>query len=145
MTTLRSFPRATSPEAFQHLLDAIEGTTAPVAKVCLDNLSHLMCHLLSGKADVRIAPWFCGAPLTALLKKQGGIRPIAVGEVLRRLVSRLCCSHVKSSLPNVLLPYNQIGVGIRGGLEAGIHALAGIVDHCGSNPDLCCLIKDRHV
>ena len=57
------------------------------------------------------------------------IRPIAVGEVLRRLASRLCCSHVKSSLPDVLLPYNQIGVGIRGDLEAGIHALAGIVDH----------------
>ena len=103
LTALCSFPRATSPGASQlqsqHLLDAIEGTTAPVAKVCLDNLSHLMCHLLSGKADVRIAPWFCGAPLTALLKKQGGIRPIAVGEVLRHLASRLCCSHVKSSLP----------------------------------------------
>ena len=40
------------------------------------------------------------------------------------------------------MPCNQIGVGIRGGLEAGIHALAGIIDHCGSNPDLCCLKID---
>ena len=47
-----------------------------------------MNHLLSGKAPSCLAPWLCGAPLTALRKKGGGVRPIAVGEVLRRLARR---------------------------------------------------------
>ena len=42
--------------------------------------------LLSGKIDRNIAPWLSGAPLTALHKKTGGICPIAVGDVIQRLV-----------------------------------------------------------
>ena len=117
---LQAFPKGTSPGASklraQHLLDAITGTTAPAARDCLASLTCLMNHLLSGKAPSCLAPWLCGAPLTALLKKGGGFRPIAVGEVLRRLASRLCCFAVRPSLPGVFLPYGQVGVGIPGGL-----------------------------
>ena len=50
----------------------------------------------------------------ALQKKDSNsYRPIAVGETLRRLVSRLCCNAVRSKLPET---YNQVGVGIKGGL-----------------------------
>ena len=80
-----------------------------------------MNHLLSGKAPSCLSPWLCGAPLTALLKKGGGVRPIAVGEVIRRLASRLCCLAVRPSLPSVFIPYGQVGVGIPGGLETAIH------------------------
>ena len=38
--------------------------------------------LLAGKVDVRITTWLVGAPLIALQKKNGGYRPIAVGEVI---------------------------------------------------------------
>ena len=48
--------------------------------------------------------------------KGGGFRPIAVGEVLQCLASRLCCFAVSPSLPGVFLPYGQVGVGIPGGL-----------------------------
>ena len=74
-----------------------------------------MNHLLSGKAPSCLSPWLCGALLTALLKKGGGVRPIAVGEVIRRLASRLCCLAVRPSLPSVFIPYGQVGVGIPGG------------------------------
>ena len=77
-----------------------------------------------------------------MYKKQGGVRPIAVGEVLRRLTSRLCCSAVRGNCPDVFLPSGQIGVGIRGGLEAAIHSLSSVIDSQGSNPDLCCLKVD---
>ena len=73
LAALRGFPKASSPGASQlqcqHLLDAIDGNTSPSAKDCLDRLTRLLRFLLSGMADVRIAPWLCGAPLTALLKK----------------------------------------------------------------------------
>jgi len=44
-------------------------------------LTRLMNHLLSGKALPCLAPWVCGAPLTALVKRSGGVRPIAVSGV----------------------------------------------------------------
>ena len=145
LAALQSFPRGSSPGASQlnsqHLLDAI-GTTTPSAKHCLENLTCLINFLLSGRADPRIAPWLCGAPLTALLKKQGGIRPIAVGEVLHRLISRLCCSAVKADLPDTFLPYGQVGVGVPGGLDAAIHALSSCIARYGSDPSLCCLKID---
>ena len=49
---------------------------------------------LSGKGPPQLAPWLCvAAPLTALQKRNGGIRPIAVGETLRRLVSSCAMNH----------------------------------------------------
>ena len=59
--------------------------------MCLDNLTRLVNSLLAGRIDSNITPWLSGAPLTALRKKTGGYRPIAVGDVIRRLVSRVCC------------------------------------------------------
>ena len=69
----------------------------------------------------------CGAPLTALLKKGGGVRPIAVGEVIRRLASRLCCLAVRPSLPGVFIPYGQVGVGIPGGGGGGWRLLSTLL------------------
>ena len=73
--------------------------------------------MLSGKASPSLASWLCGAPLTAFLKKNGGVRPIVVGEILRRLSSRLCCQFACPFLSDFFLPYGQVGVGIPGGLE----------------------------
>jgi len=101
-----------------------------------------MNHLLAGKGPSCLAPWLCGAPLTALLKKSGGVRPIAVGEVLRRLASRLCCLTVRPSLPHIFLPYGQVGVGISGGLESAIHTTRHFVSCHGSNSSLGLLKVD---
>ena len=49
--------------------------------MCLDELTLLMNILLAGRMDHRAAPWLVGAPLTALVKKGGGFRSFAVGEV----------------------------------------------------------------
>ena len=94
--------------------------------------------------DKRISAWLSGAPLTALYKKQGGggVRPIAVGEVLRRLISRVCCAAVKSKLPEIFLPHGQVGFGILGGLEAAVHSLSSFIDSYGDTPTLCCFKLD---
>ena len=98
--------------------------------------------LLSGKLDSRVAPWFCGAPLTALIKPGGVVHPIAVGETLRRLVSKVCCFAIHPTLPDTFLPFGQVGVGVSGGLEAAVHSLRTTLSTVGSNPDLCCLKVD---
>ena len=69
-----------------------------------------------------MAPWLCGAPITALHKKNRGIHLIAVCETIRDLVSRICCLSVCDGLPDLFLPYGQVGVGIKGGLEVAIHS-----------------------
>jgi len=106
---------------------------------CLASLTRLVNFLLSGKAPLCLAPWLCGAPLTALLKKVGGIRPIAVGEVLRHLASHLCCFDVHPSLPGVFLPYGQ---GIPGGLEAAIHATRHYISQKASDSTFVLLTID---
>ena len=96
LETLKKFPRASSPGYSklcpQHLLDAIVGTTAPSAQDCFESLTRWISVALSGKMDKRVTSWLTGAPLTALYEKQGqeGIRPIAVGETLHRLISCVC-------------------------------------------------------
>ena len=77
--------------------------------------------------DDHITPWLTGAPLTALLKKPGGFWPSAVGEVFRRLAGRLCCGVVRPRLADTFLPYGQVDVGIKGGLEAAIHVCRAFI------------------
>ena len=54
--------------------------------------------------------------------------PIAVGEVLRRLVSRVCYAAVRPRLPDILLSYGQVGVGVKGCLEAAIHSVRTFIE-----------------
>ena len=83
-----------------------------------------------------------GALLIALEKKSGGFRPIAIGEVIRCLASQLCCKAVHSLLPDIFLPYHQVGVGIRGGLEAAFHSVNRFLEAHGLEEDLCCVKID---
>ena len=146
LSCLQAFPRGSSPGfsqlRAQHLLDAIKGTNVPVATTCLDNLTKLMNFLLSRKADRRIALWLLGAQLTAIHKSSGGFRPITVGDTLRRLASRICCLFAKPHLPELFLPYGQVGVGIKGGLESVVHTVRTVIDRHSRSEDFCCFKVD---
>ena len=72
------------------------------------------------------------------------MHPIAVGEVLCRLTSQIRCSAVRPRLVDILIPYGQVGVGVKGGLEAAIHATCCCFHHYSSDPDLCLLILGMH-
>jgi len=85
--------------------------------------------------------WKC-ANVIPIHKKGGGVRPIAVGEVIRRLASRLCCLAVRPSLPGVFLPYGQVGVGIPGGLETAIHVTRYYIHQNASDSSLALLKID---
>ena len=56
----------------------------------------------------------------------GGVRPIAVGLTIRRLVSKLISSHASSLLVSTLSPL-QVGVGVSRGVEAAVHATRAFV------------------
>ena len=69
---------------------------------------------------------FGGRPI-ALKKKDGGIRPIAVGYTLRRLAAKCANSHGIRARSNELEPV-QVGVGVSGGAEAAVHPVRRFVE-----------------
>ena len=97
--------------------------------------------LARGEAPTSIAPYLCGAILLALKKKDGGIRPIAVGEILRRLVAKCLCRLSSQKAASLLVPL-QVGVGVPGGCEAVSHALNGLVATVSDTTSLAILQVD---
>jgi len=74
-----------------------------------------------------VRPFFFGASLVALRKSSGGVRPIAVGCTLRRLLAKVACNLVAADMSQ-LLPPLQLGYGVRGGSEAAVHAARHFLD-----------------
>jgi hypothetical protein len=65
-----------------------------------------------------VRPYLFGARLVALVKKDGGLRPIACGEILRRLCGKVICNKQKDRLREILLRCSQVGVGVPAGADA---------------------------
>ena len=77
--------------------------------------------VLEGDTPTSIRPYFFGANLVALRKEDGGVRPIAVGCTLRRLVAKVVGRKVMEEMGTLLAP-RQLGYGVKGGAEAAVHA-----------------------
>eukprot|EP00731_Ephydatia_muelleri_P001670 Em0001g1670a len=132
MAILRSFPKlsAAGPSGLriQHLIDAAEITLqTPI----LHLLRKVINILASGKAPVDVSIFLAGGNLTALQKSKPGcpldVRPIAVGEALRRLVGKCLCSMLKSKAAEFFDPL-QRGVACAAGAEKIAHGLRGCMD-----------------
>jgi hypothetical protein len=63
-----------------------------------------------------------GARLVALLKTDGGLRPIACGDVFRRMAAKLLCAAVADDARAHLKECGQLGVCVPGGMDAISHA-----------------------
>ena len=75
--------------------------------------------LTASNAPLEVAPHLAGATLHALPKPAGDLRPIAVGEVWRRLVSKCLCRALQE-FRTALWPL-QVGVAVPSGAEAAVH------------------------
>ena len=101
----------------QHLKDMIGNDGDPAL---LTNLTSLVNVLLKGSLPVDIVRIIYGGKLIALRKKDGGIRPITVGYVIRRIVAKCANQSIINRGSLGLLP-RQLGVGVKGGIEAAVH------------------------
>ena len=90
--------------------------------------------LCAGRAPPEVVPHLCGASLFACKKKGGGLRPIAVGEILRRLTSKCISRGVQAEAFCVLTPL-QVGVGVPVGCEAIVHAVAHVQEDANIHPE----------
>ena len=112
---VRTFPRgsASGPSGLkpQHLADACSpGNAAEVGR----QLAGIVGTLLGGEVPEEVRPWISCAQLAALPKPGGGLRPIAVGETIRRLTAKAAMAAQGESIREALEPV-QVGVGTPGG------------------------------
>jgi Reverse transcriptase (RNA-dependent DNA polymerase) len=97
--------------------------------------------LLSGSLDREVAPYIASAPLIPLRKPDGGTRPIAVGEIWRRLASKCAVRMVQGQLSNYLQPL-QVGVAVKNGAESVILEAQHFVDQHGNNSNKVLVLLD---
>lgn len=122
---IRSFPNGSAGGLDglrpQHLKELTSGQCGQASEQLIENLTQFINIVFKGGVPAIIRPLFCGASLFALTKKDGGIRPIAVGCTLRRLAAKVAARLVSSDAASILMPH-QIGVGVKLGAEAAAHA-----------------------
>lgn len=70
----------------QYHVDCLKSVESAANAGILDSLLTLVIAVKAGSLQPRAAPFLCAAHLIQLKKKDGGARPIAVGDTLRRLV-----------------------------------------------------------
>lgn len=88
----------------------------------------------NGKTPEVMRPFLAGASLTGLPKLPSGIRPIAAGEILRRIIAKATLSNAMAQLADFFGDF-QLGVGRKGGIEHIVFAINKLVAENVDNPD----------
>ena len=99
---------------FEHLREAFNCSVPLVAQNCLKLFTSAVNIFLSGSAVSAASKYICGANIIALNKNSDTIRPAAVGEIIRRIVSKVACFSVLSDASKLLVPH-QVGAGVSEG------------------------------
>ena len=114
-----------------HRVSHYKAALGPAARTrsdsCLAALTRLANAILQGKVPAEMQPFFAGARLYAARKKGDGLRPIAVGNVLRRLVAKTAARKVMQKVSDLLRPH-QLGVGVESGAESIVHAARVVLE-----------------
>ncbi|GJR92404.1 putative reverse transcriptase domain-containing protein [Tanacetum coccineum] len=105
----------------QHILDALCGEGSATATDLLKDITSVINLWLVGWCPPILAEFVASAPPTPLLKLDNGIRPIAVGTIWRRLVSKVAMKGVGKEMSKYLSDF-QFGVRVSGGAKAVLHS-----------------------
>ena len=101
--------------------------------------------LLTGTLPPETSPYFAGASLVALRKTRPDepldVRPIAVGEVFRRLVGKCVC-HITSQKAREILQPAQFGVACPLGTEKVVHQIHDLISEHWDNDDFAFMKVD---
>ena len=108
--------------------DGVTGDSGQVIHPLLLAITDLINLLLAGDTPTCVRATLFGGSITAISKKGGGIRPIAVGYTWRRLAGKVACSLVSERAAALLSP-RQLGFGVKGGAEAAVHACRRYVEN----------------
>ena len=104
------------------------GTTDSVVRlliddpVCSPNLCHMLMDLINGFLPRDLMKRLARSRLVAIQKTGGGIRPVAIGEVLVKLAGNILVQRYESTIQPLFAPMQQ-GVLSKSGSERIVHTL----------------------
>ena len=131
---IRSFPAGSSggPDGLrpQHLLDLINARES--AGPLLQAMTDFINLMLRGECPHQIRDQIFGGTLIALSKKSGGLRPIVIGHVWRRLAAKCANGYAPRRFGSFFAPL-QVGIAAPGGAEAAVHAARNFVTNMQSD------------
>nr|GEV28789.1 hypothetical protein [Tanacetum cinerariifolium] len=136
---IKSFPHGTSCGRdglrAQHLMDFLSGAVVAISDELVSFITQVVNLFLDGNCPKILGEYIASAPLTPLVKKRGGIRPIAVGTVWRRMVSKVSAVLIGHSLDGYFDDL-KFGVGVSRGGEAILYVVNRLIE--GRGDDLYC-------
>ena len=95
-------------------------------------LTKLINLIADGKIPEPLGVFFSGAKLIALIKIDRGLRPIAIGNTLRRTASKCAGSKALSERQNIFENV-QVGCGTKRGAEIAAHSFRNLIER-NDNP-----------
>ena len=129
------FPRASAPGPSglrpSHLQDSVRRRGRGL--LLISALATLTQLWVRGALPPDHAVFLCGANLTPLRKADDGVRPVAVGETLRRLVGKALLNTPTMKKQVSGLAPTQCGVGVSGAVEAVAMGTQALIDQLGGN------------
>jgi hypothetical protein len=100
----------------------------------LTSITNVVNHLGAGKLPPEVRRVWAGGVMNGLIKPNGDVRPIAAGEVLRRLVSKCMCA-VHQDTAKKLFAGIQFGVAQKCGTERVVHISRRIFQEHKDDPN----------
>ena len=141
---INSFPSGSSggpsllvPQLYK---DLIAKSNGPICNEFLQKLTSVLNIVLEGKILVGLRPFFFGAKFFGLRKKDGGVRPIAVGNTPRRICSK-CVSSFATDQRRIDFHGTQFGCGTSRGAEISAHVFRNLIEN-EKNPENTILKMD---
>ena len=123
-----------------HLRSLVARSVSEAGARLLTALTALANLALSGQIPDFAVQAFYGASLIALRKPGGGLRPIAIGSVFRRVAAKVAVASVSARVGAELRPA-QLGVATRNGCEAVVHAVRAYVTDAASSSQNTVIVK----
>ena len=140
---IMSFPNksAAGPEKIfpQIFKDIVSKSNGSAGLNFLKSLTKLINLIGDGKIPEPLRPFFFGAKLIALIKIDGGLRPIAIGNTLRRIASKCTGSKALSERQN-FFGNVQVGCRTKRGAEIAAHSFRNLIER-DDNPKCTVLLK----
>ncbi|CAI5985258.1 unnamed protein product, partial [Closterium sp. NIES-64] len=133
-TAARASAAGPSGWVTEHLRDTF--LTEPT---CLSHLLEVFNKWVAGRVPERARPWLAASNLVGLSKPNGDVRPVAIGEVLPRILARALCISLCPAMVSYFLPCNQLGACTRVGAEILTHSFQSAL---ATHPDWCALQID---
>nr|GFA00573.1 hypothetical protein [Tanacetum cinerariifolium] len=125
----------------QQLIDCLSGATVAISNELVASITQVVNLFLDRKCPKMLGEYIGSAPLMPLAKPSGGICPIVVVTIWRRLVYKVSAAMIGHYMDGYLNDL-QFGVGVLRGGEAILHTVNWLIENQGDDVGLSMLLVD---